>query len=389
MNMLECEVLEPDEIRVDAPDEIYHDAPQPMIKSLQIENFRCFQKLNIDDLGFVNVLVGENAGGKTSLLEAIFLPGGNYDLIFRLKNWRGLNAGVAFARSKTEYESLWRDSFFRFSQEKPIKISLSGSPENKRTLRIYYDPAPNQLQIFPPDKQRAGDIEPDSSAIVPITFEITDANGNVFKNQPVVHASGQIIATGSGGVPTSKIVFFVSNILADASYSAGLYSQLGVRNEEHKVKEILRRVFPQISDLSLFQVGTGGLSIYCTVPNLSEKLPVGLVSSGIHKLLAILLGIASNQNGAVLIDEIENGFHYSVLHKVWEAILEFRQAYNVQLFISSHSKEFLASLGTFAKESPEKFRLLRAESLEDGSHTVRVFSGEDFEAALETDSEFR
>lgn len=148
-------------------------------------------------------------------------------------------------------------------------------------------------------------------------------------------------------------------------------------------------MFPNISDLSVFQVGYGGLSIYCTVPGLSEKLPVGLVSSGIHKLLAILLGIASNQNGAVLIDEIENGFHYSVLPKVWEAILEFRNEYNVQLFISSHSKECLASLGIFVKEAPDKFRLLRTESPQDGSHTVRVFSGGDFEAALETESEFR
>jgi hypothetical protein len=387
---MECAILETDEIRVDAIDEIPHDTPQPMIKSLQIENFRCFQKVNIDDLGVVNLVVGQNAAGKTSLLESIFLPGGNYDLIFRLKNWRGLTTGVPIARSRTEYESLWRDSFFRFSQDQPIKISIAGSPENKRTLRIYYDPAPNQLQIFPPDKQRGpGDIEPDSSAIVPITFEITDASSNVYKNQPVVHASGQIIASGSGGVPTAKIVFFVSNLLADATYSAGLYSQLGIRNEEHKVKEVLKRVFPNISDLSIFQVGNSGLSVFCTVPNLPEKLPVGLVSSGIHKLLAILLGIASNQNGAVLIDEIENGFHYSVLHKVWEAILEFRKAYNVQLFISSHSKECMKSLGFFVREAPEQFRLLRAESLDDGSHTVRVFSGGDFESALETESEFR
>ena len=41
------------------------------IRSLSIENYRCFEKLTIDDMTRVNVVVGKNNAGKTALLEAI------------------------------------------------------------------------------------------------------------------------------------------------------------------------------------------------------------------------------------------------------------------------------------------------------------------------------
>lgn len=44
-----------------------------MLKDLNITNYRCFKDLNIDGLSRVNLLVGRNNSGKTSLLEAIYL----------------------------------------------------------------------------------------------------------------------------------------------------------------------------------------------------------------------------------------------------------------------------------------------------------------------------
>src|SRR5208337_2555972 len=44
-----------------------------MIRSIDIENFRCFEKLTLGDLTRVNVVTGSNASGKSALLEAIYL----------------------------------------------------------------------------------------------------------------------------------------------------------------------------------------------------------------------------------------------------------------------------------------------------------------------------
>ncbi|MFM6100144.1 MAG: AAA family ATPase, partial [Dolichospermum sp.] len=44
-----------------------------MLKSIKIENFRCFKSFELQQLGRINLLVGENNSGKTSILEAIQL----------------------------------------------------------------------------------------------------------------------------------------------------------------------------------------------------------------------------------------------------------------------------------------------------------------------------
>ncbi|WP_072160761.1 MULTISPECIES: AAA family ATPase [Planktothricoides] len=39
-----------------------------MLKSLEIKNFRCFESFRLEQLGQVNLLVGSNNSGKTSIL---------------------------------------------------------------------------------------------------------------------------------------------------------------------------------------------------------------------------------------------------------------------------------------------------------------------------------
>ncbi|MBR8836809.1 MAG: AAA family ATPase [Stigonema ocellatum SAG 48.90 = DSM 106950] len=44
-----------------------------MLRTLRIENFRCFQAFELQQLGKLNLLVGTNNSGKTSILEAVQL----------------------------------------------------------------------------------------------------------------------------------------------------------------------------------------------------------------------------------------------------------------------------------------------------------------------------
>lgn len=44
-----------------------------MLTALKITGFRTFESLTIEDLGRVNLFVGENGSGKTAVLEAVEL----------------------------------------------------------------------------------------------------------------------------------------------------------------------------------------------------------------------------------------------------------------------------------------------------------------------------
>jgi AAA15 family ATPase/GTPase len=57
-----------------------------ILNSLEIRNFRCFKHLQIERLGRVNLIVGKNNVGKSTLLEALRLYAykGSPNLIWKI-----------------------------------------------------------------------------------------------------------------------------------------------------------------------------------------------------------------------------------------------------------------------------------------------------------------
>ncbi len=51
-----------------------------MLQSLKIEGFRGFQNFEMANLGRINLLVGKNNSGKTSILEAILIYVSRFDI---------------------------------------------------------------------------------------------------------------------------------------------------------------------------------------------------------------------------------------------------------------------------------------------------------------------
>ncbi|MCB4782010.1 MAG: ATP-binding protein, partial [Sulfurovum sp.] len=60
-------------------------------------------------------------------------------------------------------------------------------------------------------------------------------------------------------------------------------------------------------------------------------------------------GMFAQQGKYILIDEIENGIHYTNLDKLWEIILTISEKQNVQVFATTHSKECIESYARVAK----------------------------------------
>jgi len=65
-----------------------------------------------------------------------------------------------------------------------------------------------------------------------------------------------------------------------------------------------------------------------------------------------------------LIDEIDNGLHYSVYKKLWQAIFALATTTNKQVFVTTHSKETLSRLSQMLEENPDYQKELRLYTLE-------------------------
>lgn len=358
-----------------------HKGDYLMIENISLQNFRCFERAELHDLKRINILVGENASGKTALLEGLFLAaGGSPELALRLRTWRAMG-DIEVKMERGAYESLWRDMFFAFDQARDIVISLTGSPESTRTIRIFFS-AKSAITI-PLGTQKGGTQH---TTIFPIIFESTDFEGKKTRLE-VEFQEDKMIIPSALEEHAMRVAFFPSGVKANAAEAASRFSALSKKNKEAEVIERVQLLFKFIKGLSVETYGPS-FSIYSSVTGVPEKMPVPLISEGVYKITGLLLAIANLRHGVMIVDEIENGFYYKIMPEIWRALHEFAVNYDTQLFVSTHSLECLTAAADFAEGKEEDFSLIRTVK-ENGSSTVKQVSGLGFRGAINGELEIR
>ncbi|MEW6245091.1 MAG: AAA family ATPase [Nitrospirota bacterium] len=351
-----------------------------MISTIEIQNFRCFEKLNLDGLSRINLLVGKNATGKTAFLESLFLvAAGSAEVFLRLRGWRGFGDVLKITYERRFYESLWRDLFYAFDQNRQISIRTSGTHGADRSLKIYYR---SEESLTIPILEKRDDM----SVITPIRMEWTISGGKTFEVKPALTPRGLNVGQFIDPLPGSLFASFHN---PNAEENAAHFSELSKQGKEGELVKALNREFPYIQGLSV-EIDSGSPMVYARLvaPSISRRLPLTLVSGGINKFVSLLLAIASNPHGVVYVDEIENGFYYDRLSTIWSSLFTFAKDYDVQLIASTHSLDCLRALSPLLKENQDDFRLLRAERQDDRCN-IRMFSGKELRSAMDQDLEVR
>lgn len=107
------------------------------------------------------------------------------------------------------------------------------------------------------------------------------------------------------------------------------------------------------------------------------------------RLASLVIHVGNAPKGVVLVDEIENGLHYSILPRVWKAVGEVARQFDTQIFATTHSMEcIVAAHKAFSESEHYDFRLHRLERTGDTVHTV-TYDQETLDAAIETGLEVR
>ena len=121
---------------------------------------------------------------------------------------------------------------------------------------------------------------------------------------------------------------------------------------------------------------------------MGRLIPVQLMGDGISRILSLALAIASNPSGIVLVDEIENGIHHSVMEKVWKALGAFALSYDVQIFATTHSYECIgAAYRAFEYDDEDELRLFRIEKDGQSKYKAVKFDRERLKSVLEFNME--
>jgi hypothetical protein len=349
-----------------------------MIESAEIQNFRAFKQTTLAGLKRVNVIVGDNGAGKTALLEALFTAvAGTPEILPRFRGWRGADAGSLGGTAQEIYDGIFLDFFHNFRKDLVSAITLTGNANDSQSIRFHYkSPEPTVLPF--------GDAAPGFSGYNPIEFDTVTPAG-ALKFSPSITPQGLVFPPS----PPRNLdpSFIAARSPFQTSQNARWFSDYSKRGSESRFIDALKAQFPYIQSLTV-EVDLGAPVLFVKTPWLTSKMPIYLASDGLNKLVTLLLHLAHSEGTAVFVDEIENGFHHSRHEKIWLQLLEFAEAYETQLFMSTHSWEFLQAGAKLIETRPDDFSLVQVYQ-EDGVSDAIVVGGRNAGAAIASDFEVR
>ncbi len=118
-------------------------------------------------------------------------------------------------------------------------------------------------------------------------------------------------------------------------------------------------------------------------------LPLSQLGHGFTRLFELYAGLAVTESKLALIDEIENGIHYSALPILFQGVRQLSEANGVQSIITTHSLECIKSAYEVFEDTLEDFQMIRLERSDDGSTRAVVIADENLRTVMEAGWEIR
>lgn len=357
-----------------------------MITSFKVTHFKCFRDLTIP-LTRITLLGGQNGVGKTSLLEALFLPFDrmNPQMINRLYAWRGvplvsLDPAQMFAPLFLDYDM----------HQEVVLSSVVDGVEERMVLslnRSYLPPAHRARPVSPNEgalpAQTDRAFEPGFA--LDVRFEVGRASPQVAHLRP--HPHGMTLHVDFAEFRGRPATFLTARGQRDPNDDSQRYGSLDIRGKQDSILPFLRIIEGRLRSLSAVPVGD--VSVLHGDVGLERKLPIAHMGDGLSRLLSIVLAIATSEKGLVLVDEFENGIHYSAMSSVWRGMSAAAREFDTQVVGTTHSYECLkAAHEGLANGSEDDFTYIRLDN-EDGRIVPKVYSHATLGAALQAGWEVR
>lgn len=336
-----------------------------MISSLQIENFRGFAQLRVDDLTQVSLFVGANNSGKTALLEAfeaVTSPESPF-VLYRASVQRG-----EFRRGRGDNVEIDLRHWFRghrLEEGATFRIRAAGERALSVSRTIQRVPVDAPSPPFLPGGLQVTLEQPGKGSGVPV-LPLT-AEGLL--------GAGPASGTDGFGLRLRPPVGFVTTDRLVPIDLAHLWSKVVLTPDEERVVTALRLVEPGVERIAISESG-GAAVAQVLLRGAPGPVPLGTLGEGVSRLLTLGLQLVATRGGFLLIDEIENGLHWSVMPKLWRFLVETARALNVQIVATTHSKDCLEGLAHLHRTDPALAAHVSVHRLEAGRETpVRFDAG--------------
>lgn len=379
-----------------------------LIESLTIRGFRGFSELTIPAFGKVNLITGKNNAGKSSVLEAIriLVSKGSQEALRSILLYREEISN--FSRSGPGFDSviegadfdLVRSLFLNFpdvlSQGHPAEFSV------KTTGRIS-----DQFSEINIKSTWITRRKNDDESIISPYVEMPDERFGEEGGMPglslqigdqIYHAPltsilrPRIYPSRNPLTDSTNAYIYLDPFSSKSTGQLGkLWDEIALTDAQETVLSALQIVSPDIMAVSMIggdDRSISGRTAIVRSKKFSNPVPLRSYGDGLNRLFGIILSLCNAENRILLIDEIENGLHYSVQPLVWKTIFQLAQDLNVQVFATTHSHDCIRAFQQAAADSPSEGQLTRLTQKDDFVIPT-LFSEDELQIIVDNDIEVR
>jgi len=344
----------------------------------------------MNSLKRINLIAGLNNSGKSSLLEALFIHCGSYNpnLILSLNPLRGLKEFKIYSR---EWLDLTCGSIFHnFDLNEIITLEASDDKLGKRLINIKILKSPDETKHIP-ELEKIKLAIPESIIDIPlISYPLLEFEYNHKEKKGrtlLIFKDGNFINFPSVPHPPFRAFFQRAREERNFNEEAELFGKLDKENKVPVLLNTLKIIEPRLKRLTTIYSGVQPV-IYGDI-GIKDLVPLPVMGEGMARILHLMLYICNTPGGIVIIDEIENGIHHSILSKLWNAINETSRELNTQVFATTHSLECIKGAYKIFKDDRDfDFGFHRLEKIKDTIQSIS-YDEETLSTAIESDMEVR
>jgi hypothetical protein len=174
---------------------------------------------------------------------------------------------------------------------------------------------------------------------------------------------------------------------------AALWDLTGLTNLESEVISALKLIDNRVSGVAFVEDISRRSSDENRIPlvkleGIDEPLPLKSMGDGMTRLFHIIVALVNAQNGFLLIDEFENGLHWSVQPRVWNIIFQLSEKLNVQVFATTHSRDCIKGFDSNWNQYPELGAFFRLD-MKDKLIRATEYTSETLTDSIDMDIEVR
>ncbi len=342
------------------------------IKNIEIERYKCFDKFKANGFKRINLIGGKNNIGKTAFLEACYIYNNSFNIIRTAKDYE-IKKSSALINNNREYLNFKILELMLFIEQTRKQNSFyidwireefdfTNFPEFEINVK-------DECNIIFSDNQLILDQKVKNGSWNYGSYDVSEFRNNknfnkIFKknNLPILN--------------NKTFISFCNN----TDNIIDLIDTLKLTNKYELVNKLLKQIF-NIEKIDIIKNNI----------MLQEKGQYKLLSDfgdGLKHFLYIITVLLSHSNTTIFIDEIENGIYYENFDELWKIILNISREQNIQIFITTHSKECIESYQKMTNQD-EDIAYIKMTKSKNGNIKTVIRDSKLLENSLEQNHEVR